>query len=139
MWHPTLILSLLAVVISTNPTGQDSNFPDLSGFTLSPTEHVIDTIDQPFRVRSIKGRIPFRNSPGEFLAGVLLEVMGPTPRVVRSCTTDSNGRFKIAHVPQGTYRFKTTLNGYSSIVGVILVARKSDKASQVSLDVSIGN
>jgi len=119
---------------------QESKFPDLSGFTKSATEHEIVVIEQPFVVRSVRGLIGFKNHPGEPLPEVLFEMIGPdNSREVRHGTSDRNGNFKIGHVPQGSYKFKATRSGFSSVVGTVQVSKTADRVNQIRIDMSIGN
>jgi len=110
---------------------QSPPFPDLSDFTKSPTEHVISKIDEPFRVRSVKGLISTGGDgdiPGR--AGILFEIEGPgQERRIRSARTDKHGTFKISGVPAGTYKFKTTLDGLQSVIGTLLVSKHSSKSA----------
>ena len=130
---------VVALVVAATSTAQDSKFPDLSGFTESPTEHLIVTVDRPFSVRSVRGSTTFQ-STGEPLPSVLFEIMGPgEARTVRRAVSGDNGKFKIAHVPEGSYRFKTTLNGFSSVVGVLVVSKHAPPDSRIHIEVPIGN
>jgi carboxypeptidase family protein len=115
---------------------QSSAFPDLSDFTRSPTEHIINQVDEPFQVRSVAGTITL---PHGGHAAVLIEIEGPTPaRTIRRAETDALGRFRIAHVPDGTYRFKATLNGFQSVVGAIIVSRRTNKPSVIKIEMRLG-
>src|SRR5579864_784354 len=82
----------------------------VGNFTKSPTEHIINQIEQPFFVQSVKGLISRQTTgPMERLQNVLFEIQGPDDdRKIRRTKTDENGRFKIGHVPAGRYRFKAT-------------------------------
>ena len=116
-----------------------SGFPNLSDFTKSPTEHEIVIVDQPFRVRTVEGTVDFKNEPGEHLPSVLFEIEGPgTGRTIRRATTDKDGRFKIKHVPEGTYKFKTTRDGFNSAVGTIIVSKKALKGDDIRIAVAVG-
>jgi hypothetical protein len=119
---------------------QNSPFPDLSDFTKSPTEHIIHQIDEPFRVRSVTGTIASEagsDTPG--MAGVLLEIEGPAQkRTIRHALSDSRGRFKISRVPEGSYRFKATLNGFQSVVGTIVVSKHAGKSAEIKIRLRLG-
>jgi hypothetical protein len=129
----------LAIGASAPCVGQESRFPDLSDFTMSPTEHQIVVVEQPFRVRSVEGVIDFQNKPGERLGNVLFEIEGPgTLRTIRRAITDKDGRFKIRRVPEGTYRFKTTRDGFNSAVGTIVVSKKAQKDDRIRIAVAVG-
>lgn len=114
--------------------------PTIGDFTKSPTEHIINQIEQPFVVRAVKGIIS-RQTPGptEPLANVLFEIEGPgTDRNTRHATTDASGRFKMGHVPAGTYKFKATLNGFQSVTGTVTVSKKASKTDKIKIAMAIG-
>jgi Carboxypeptidase regulatory-like domain len=107
-------------------------------FTRSPTEHIINEIPQPFVVRSVVGLITLPYG-GEPLTGVLFEIQGPgTDRKIRRCKTDEHGRFKMGRVPEGTYRFKATSNGFQSEMGTIIVSRKALKTNEIEITMPVG-
>jgi|SRR5208283_1759996 len=130
---------MLALGASATCAGQESRFPDLSDFTRSSTEHQIVVLERSFLVRSVEGVISFQNEPGERLGDVLFEIEGPgTLRIIRRATTDKDGKFKIRRVPEGTYRFKTTRDGFNSTVGTIVVSRKAQKDDRIRIEVAVG-
>jgi Carboxypeptidase regulatory-like domain len=128
-----------AVVISSIlPTAQEKT--TVGDFTKSPTEHIINQIEQPFVVRSIKGIVSRKTEgPTEPLAKVLFEIQGPgTDRKIRRTSTDEKGRFKMGNVPEGTYRFKATLNGFQSVMGTITVSKEALKTDELKIAMPIG-
>jgi hypothetical protein len=52
--------------------------------------------------------------------------------------TDEQGRFAIGHVAVGTYRFKTTLNGFQSVMGVITVSQQATKQDEIKIEMPVG-
>jgi len=135
-------ICLITALITTTALGAAQNYTiaDFADFTKSPTEHVLNVVEKPFKVRSVSGLIEFRNGPLEPLANVLFEIQGPgTDRRLRRGTTDEHGRFKIGGVPVGTYKFKATLNGYQSSVGKNIVSKDVDKANTIRIEMLIGN
>jgi len=117
---------------------QDSSFPDISDFTKSPTEHVINQVAEPFRVKSVTSTITHATSD-EGIPKVLLEIEGPgSQRTIKKGLSDIQGRFRIPHVPQGTYRFKATLNAYQSVVGTIVVSKRSAKSDGIMIRMRLG-
>jgi hypothetical protein len=117
---------------------QNSTFPDISDFTKSPTEHVINQVNEPFQVKAITGAIKFQMID-EGAPKVLFEIEGPEPqRTIRRGLTDSHGHFKISHVPQGRYIFKATLNGYQSVVGTIVLSRHAAKSAAITIQMHVG-
>jgi len=68
-----------------------------------------------------------------------VEILGPREvKTIRHATTGEKGRFKIGEVPEGVYRFKTTRNGFSSVVGTIVVSRKAKRSARITLNVPLG-
>ena len=109
-------------------------------FTKSPTEHIINKIDEPFVVRSVKGIISRQTgATPEPLPNVLFEIKGPeTDQRIRRARTNENGRFKIGHVPDGRYQFKATLNGFQSVMGTITVSGKAAKTGEIKIAMPMG-
>jgi Carboxypeptidase regulatory-like domain len=107
----------------------------IGDFTRSPNEHIINEMHQPFVVNSVAG--VFNVQRGGPLAGVLFEIQGPD-RKIRRCKTDDKGRFRIGHVPPGTYRFKATLISFQSEMGTIIVSEKAAKASEIKIEMPVG-
>jgi hypothetical protein len=108
-------------------------------FTKSPTEHIIQQIDQPFEVKSISGTVLEKGGFHEPMAGVLFEIQGPdSDRKIRRAQTDKTGRFSLSRVPNGTYRFKATRNGFQSVMGTIHVSKKAGKRREIKIEMPIG-
>jgi hypothetical protein len=130
-----LAFALLASVVLSN--AQDNS--KLEDFTKSPTEHIIVQLDRPFVVRTVKGIISHREGAQEPLPDALVEIEGPGDvRTIKHATTDKHGRFKIGHVAAGTYRFKTTLDGFQSVMGTIIVSEKAKKQADIRIEVPVG-
>lgn len=127
-----------AVVLSAVAIAQEK--ATVGDFTKSPTEHIINRIEQPFVVQSVKGIISRQTAgPTEPLANALFEIQGPgIDRKIRRATTDDKGHFKIGHVPAGSYKFKATLNGFQSAIGTITVSKEAPKADEIKIAMSIG-
>lgn len=140
MFRTRVPLLILTFILVPGSGAQNSQFPDLSHFTKSGTENLIIVADHTFSVRSVVGVISFANHPGEPLPNVLFEILGPgSLERIRHATSDQNGKFRMGHVPQGTYRFKATRTGFSSVVGRVEVSRKADKAAGILIDMPVGN
>jgi hypothetical protein len=111
----------------------------IGDFTKSPSEHIINEIDQPFVVESVVGTVSRKQGDRGSLPGVLFEIQGPgTDRKIRRAKSDEKGRFKIGHVSVGTYKFKATLNGFQSVMGTITVSRKADGNAEIKIEMSVG-
>ncbi len=80
----------------------------------------------------------FKRESLEPLANVLIEIQG-NDKKIRHGKTDAKGRFAIALAPSGTYKFKATLDGFQSIIGMIIVSRESPKKNEIQLAMLIGN
>lgn len=108
-------------------------------FTKSPTEHIINQIEQPFVVQSVSGVVSRKQGDQGPLSGVLFEIQGPgVGRKIRRSKTDERGRFKIGHVPKGTYKFKATLEGFQSAMGTITVSKKATKTAKITIALAVG-
>lgn len=121
-------------------TAQQLTIADLSDFTMSPTEHQIVMLDDAIHVKSVEGRISFGDKLQEPLANVLVEIQGPdAAKRICHATTDAQGRFKIKNASAGSYKFKTTLNGFKSVAGTIVVSKKAAKGSSIVIGMWPGN
>ena len=131
------LAALLLLVGAALVSASDQDF-SIADFTKSPTEHIINQVDEPFVVQSIRGLITSDSVRGP-LQGVLFEVQGPdSERTIRASVSDKNGRFNIKHVPYGSYHFKATMNGWQSVIGTIIVSKKADKSSMIKVDMHVG-
>lgn len=118
---------------------QTSPPPDLSDFTKSASEHGIDTVEDPFRVRAVAGTISTATGDAG-RANVLFEIEGPgDERTMRHVLTDRNGHFKIPHLPDGNYRFKATLYGFQSVIGTIIVSKHHPAANDIKIEMRTGS
>lgn len=131
-------LLMWVIVMGTLTAAQEKS--TVGDFVRSPTEHIINRIEQPFVVRSVQGIVNRQTGAStEPLANVLFEIEGPgSERKIRHATTDENGRFKMGHVPVGTYKFKATLNGFQSVMGTITVSKEAPKADKIKIAMAIG-
>lgn len=132
---PCLLVCLIVITMLGSPQEKAA----IGDFTKSPTEHIVNQIHQPFVVRSVVGAISRKQGDQGPLPGVLFEIQGPgTDRRIRRSKTDELGRFRIRHVPEGTYRFKATLNGFQSVMGKIRVSREAAKTDQIKIAMAVG-
>lgn len=133
---------LIGFALLTCAMGQYSRewWKELGDFTRSPTEHEIVFVDQPFVVRSVEGVVTLGPHTYGPAVALLFEIEGPgAVRRVRRTETDANGRFKIPRVGLGTYKFKTTLNGFKSVAGTIIVSKKAESGSIIKIETDVGN
>lgn len=130
---------LLVCIIAITTLGGPQEKATVGDFTKSPTEHIINQIEQPFVVRSVAGVISRKQGDRGPLPDVLFEIQGPgTDRKIRRSRTDEHGRFRIRHVPGGTYKFKATLNGFQSMMGTITVSKKAPKTDEIKIAMPVG-
>ena len=135
---PVNELCVLVLLICGVSQEQAKWYKDLADFTKSPTEHIIVFLDEAFVVRSVEGVIRTERGPDDPLSDVLLELQGPgSDKRIRSTRTDRQGRFQMRRVPNGTYRFKATLDGFQSVVGTIVVSKKS-KIKEIEIQMPFG-
>jgi hypothetical protein len=102
----------------------------LKGFTISPTEHIIDEPDKPFAVRAVRGVV--LDPSGAEMDRVVVEIRDQAGRI-RGTKTNHKGAFKLGGVSEGTYKFKVTMTGFRSVVGDIVVSKKANKPDQMKI------
>jgi uncharacterized surface anchored protein len=78
-----------------------------------------------------------RDPAGESLPGVDFKIRDASGRV-RGAKTDKTGRFKISGTAAGTYSFKATKDGFQSVTGKIVVARKLNHKTSIELTMPRG-
>jgi hypothetical protein len=132
-------LALVFLGIAVSCLAQD-RFQDgeFKGFTRSPTEHVIIRMDEPIVVPSVRGTVVIKGK-NDALKEVVFEIRGPgnSERIIAT-RTDGGGRFNIPHVPEGTYIFKATKDGFQSVVGTLIVSKKADRQKNIKIEMPIG-
>lgn len=132
-------LWLLILVIAATAPGIAQDRATVGDFTKSSTEHIIDKVEHPYVVRSVRGIISRKQGDEGPLPNVLFEIQGPgTERKIRRANTDEYGRFKIGQVPVGTYKFKVTLNGFQSVMGSVTVSKKAGKTAEIKIALLVG-
>lgn len=133
------LASIVAWIVLATATAMAQEKSVIGEFTKSPTEHIINRIEQPFLVGSVRGTIIRKEGFREPLANVLFEIQGPGGgKKIRKATTDERGRFKIAGVLPGTYKFKATLNGFQSVMGTIVVSSEAKRRTEINLEMGTG-
>jgi len=127
----TVATGALAVTLAAGCAAQERFETGwLKGFTISPTEHIIDELDKPFTVRAVRGVV--LDPSGAEMDGVVVEIQDHAGRI-RGAKT-----FKLDGVPEGTYKFKMTMNGFQSVVGDIVVSKKANKPDQMKIVMKLG-
>lgn len=111
----------------------------LESFTKSESEHIIREINRPFEVCEIKGQI--KNEAGDWPEGtrVLFELCkrGKNSKIEK-VHSDKKGLFRIKHVENGIYCFKATVNGWQSVLGIIILSKEADPKSEISFEMLLG-
>ena len=75
----------------------------------------------------------------EPLKDVLFEIRGPgNQERIRAAKTGSDGRFKIGRVPEGIYTFKATRDGFQSVVGTLIVSKRTDRRQTIKIEMPLG-
>jgi hypothetical protein len=131
---PTLLILCFALAKPAFAQDRFDSGPN-KGFTQSPTEHIIVEIDSPFVVRVVRGFI--KNPQGYGLPEVTFEIRDESGRI-RGVKTDEMGKFKVSEIAPGTYSFKATKDGFQSVVGKIVVAKKSNHKASIQLTMPLG-
>lgn len=108
-------------------------------FTELPSEHMINTIAEPFKTRSVRGTVVRKQGDLGPLADVIFEVRGSgTHGEIRRVVTDEHGRFRIDHLPEGVYDFKASLDGFQSVLGQIVVSKKAPRNRRITIEMYVG-
>jgi hypothetical protein len=112
--------------------GPTPNGCDIGRFSTTASEHIVVEIDEPFVVRSVEGTLT--SQVGEWPSDVtvlfeLCAVGGAGPN--RSVRTDASGRFRVRDVALGTYCFKATVEGWQSVLGVVIVSKTADRRRRI--------
>jgi len=138
----TLSITLLLLSLSVCPFGwtQDRiESGELKGFTRSPTEHIINRLDDAFTVREVKGAAFISDGFKSPAVGVLLELRGPEgSESIVSTATKGDGKFSLRHINPGKYLFKATKPGFQSVIGTIIVSPHAKAAQVITIEMKVG-
>jgi hypothetical protein len=111
---------------------------EFKGFTKSPTEHIMSRIEEPVTVLAVRGTVVFKGKD-DALKEVVFEIRGPgNSERIRATKSDGDGRVNIPHVPEGTYIFKATKDGFQSVVGTLIVSKKADHQKNIKIEMPLG-
>jgi hypothetical protein len=88
------------------------------------------------RVREAKG-VVLRGKSEDPIPNVLVEFRDTDGKFVAT-KTDSRGRFQFHHLKEGTYTFKTTLSGFSSVIGRVVVDKTIKNPDVMSVEMPLG-
>jgi hypothetical protein len=135
----------------TDPTKTNNNYLQqsqspilfccLDGFTKSQSENIIVEIKEPFVVRNVKGRI--KNTENDYGwskdFGVLIEIRKRNSKSeINHVFADEKGLFEIKEISVGEYCFKATINGWQSVVGIIIVTNEADPKNEIVFQMPLG-
>jgi membrane associated rhomboid family serine protease len=79
--------------------------------------------EQPFIVRYLKGAV--HDMDGNALAGARFEMLPGSGESLITTTTDSKGRFEVGRVPDGSYSFTVSKEGWHAVHGNIVMRKKT--------------
>jgi len=135
MFRTVILLVGMAISCFAQERFQSGEF---KGFSKSPTEHIISRIDEPITVSSVHGSVVFKGKD-DALKRVVLEIRGPgSSERIRAAKSGDDGRFNIPRVPEGTYVFKATKDGFQSVVGSLIVSKKADHQKRIKIEMPLG-
>jgi hypothetical protein len=93
-------------------------------------------LQDPLKVRDAKGVVSIPNSKDP-IPNVLVEFRNANGIIIAT-KTDSRGRFQFRHLKEGTYMFKITLSGFSSVVGTVVLDGAVNNPDVISLEMPLG-
>jgi hypothetical protein len=112
----------------------------IAGFSEANIEYIIEFLKDPFVVKKVFGRI--LRTDGVPMPGVLLEIrekdINWNSHRIYKAYADKNGFFRFKHIKQGIYCFKTTLDGWQSVMGEIIVSDKAKGNSNILIEIGPG-
>ncbi|HMF09438.1 MAG TPA: TonB-dependent receptor [Thermoanaerobaculia bacterium] len=83
---------------------------------------------------TIEGNITDQN--GGTLPGVSIEATSPNLQGSRTATTGSNGHYRLASLPPGTYKVTATLQGFGSVQKNVTVALDATATANVQMELA---
>jgi hypothetical protein len=92
-------------------------------------------LPQPFIVREARGvvLVPYCDDP---LPNVLIELRDASGKFTAT-KTDSRGQFKFGNLSEGTYTFKTTLDGFPSVFGTVVLQKHAKKSEAIRIEMPL--
>lgn len=117
---------------SVNRNQIDIGDCSLSHFTLAMDEHIIEKIEKPIIMRSIKAKITNMVGGWPDNTQILFEVRRNEigAKTIRSYA-DSEGNVEVPQAENGHYCFKATVNGWRSVMGIIKVDKRAEPAKMI--------
>jgi hypothetical protein len=106
-------------------------------FTIMASDHILVEIQENFIVRKVRGRII--SESGEWPpGGVLFELKGLNQEEIESTYSDTDGFFSMPKVKKGTYCFKASIEGWQSVMGIVVVDERDAKAAAIDFEMLLG-
>jgi hypothetical protein len=135
-----LLANCVSAPVRSSPSGSTKeSHCDFESFTKSASEHIVVDLDKPFRVRSVEGVIASQGGDWPDATFVTFEIRrADGTGETRSAKTDSRGFFNLPGVPTGRYCFKATVDGWQSVMGVLIVTQDADPGSRVAFEMPLG-
>jgi len=133
-----VLMSLLLIACRAAAQGECQerfNSGDYKGM-LSCSAFMYVELRDPITVREAKGIVAMPHGGGG-IANVIVEFRDGGGKIVAT-KTDSQGHFRIKHLRDGTYKIKTTLSGFSSVMGTIILDRHTDRTRVISIEMPVG-
>jgi hypothetical protein len=108
---------------------------EYKGF-LSCTAFQLVVLQDPLNVSEAKGvvMLPASKDP---IPNALVEFRDAEGQIIAT-KTDSRGRFQFHHLKAGTYKFKTTLSGFSSVSGTVVLDKTVKSLDVISVEMPVG-
>jgi hypothetical protein len=108
---------------------------EYKGF-MACTASMLVILQSPLKVREAKG-VVLISSNEDPIPNVLVEFRDAEGKIIAT-KTDSRGRFQFHHLKEGTYIFKTTLLGFSSVVGTVVLDKTVKNPDVISIQMPLG-
>ena len=124
-----LLLAGLGIGQERFESGKYKGFIKYSAFA-------IVELQDPFTVREAKGVVLFPNRTDP-LPNVVVEFRDADGKI-KATKTDSRGQFKFRSLREGTYMFKTTLDGFQSVVGTVVLQKSVKKSEAIRIEIPLG-
>jgi hypothetical protein len=106
------------------------------GFIKEEPELNVIEYSRPFMISIVQGvvSLPVTNDP---LEEAFFEIRNNKGQVL-TAKTDAFGKFKITNVPEGSYDFKVTKNGFMSVIGKIKISKKYSRKKTIHIQLDLG-
>jgi hypothetical protein len=129
-----LIMSVLG--FAQNRFGPENAI--LRGFTISPTEHIMNELPDVVVLRVIKGRV-MAEADQTAMPDVLVEVRKKDSAAkVLGFWSDEKGEFHFRRLPEGDYIFKVTYNGFQSVFGRLHISKRAPAETKFDIELKPG-